>query len=476
MAEIIIADDTPREQYAVGATPTTGPFSIPWPFYADSDIVVYVDNTLQTITTDYTVSGTAVDDGFSSGSITFTSSQSNVTVTVFRDIPIERTTDFPTAGVFNIKTLNKNLDQLFAIGQQLEDRYTRSAHITADDDYNGGEVHLPKKSTRSSKVLAFDANGDFTTSTETLTSIEGGVTASAASAAAAALSEANAASSEAAASISETNAAASEAAAAASAQGWSDVVQVTTGTTNIEITDARKYYILDASGGAITINMPAVGDVNGMTYGFEVLDATNAITIVRDGTDTINGVAGNYTSLTGVGDVVHFISIDGAPDDWSARLISRFVVDDTTIAQTGRTIGVKALGVDTAQLAADAVDGTKIANDSVGVEHVTGTVNTQTGTTYTFVVGDAFKTVTASNAAAVTFTVPTFASAAFSVGDRIDNVGIGAGLLTITGATGVTINGVSAGSGTLSAQYSAASLLNTATDTWLLIGDHGGVA
>lgn len=87
------------------------------------------------------------------------------------------------------------------------------------------------------------------------------------------------------ASTSATNAAASEAAAAAAAQGWADVVSITAGTTNIETTDANKYYILDASGGSITMNLPAVGTSDGLTLAFEVLDATNAITIVRDGTE-----------------------------------------------------------------------------------------------------------------------------------------------------------------------------------------------
>jgi len=190
-----------------------------------------------------------------------------------------------------------------------------------------------------------------------------------------------------------------------------------------------------------------------------VLDASNAITIARDGTDTINGSAADYTSLTGVGDVVHFISIDGTPDNWSARLISRFVVDGSTITQSGRTISVGTGGVDTTQLADDGVTPAKVS----------GSVNAQTGTTYTLVLGDAFKTVTMSNASANILTVPANASVAFSVGDRVDIFMYGAGVTSITGDTGVTINGVSAGSGDL-AQYGAASLLKIATNEWLAVG------
>jgi len=248
---------------------------------------------------------------------------------------------------------------------------------------------------------------------------------------------------------SATNAAASEAAAAAAAQGWADVVSITTGTTNIETTDANKYYILDASGGTITMNLPAVGTSDGLTLAFEVLDASNSITIARDGTDTINGSAADYTSLTGVGDVVHFISIDGTPDNWSARLISRFVVDGTTISQSGRTISV----------ADDGVDPTKVA----------GAVNAQTGTTYTLVAADDHKIVTMDNASANTLTIPTNASVAFPTGAKIDVIMMGAGVTTVTGDTGVTVNDVSAGSGDL-AQYGGCSLVKLATNEWVAIG------
>ena len=53
---------------------------------------------------------------------------------------------------------------------------------------------------------------------------------------------------------------------------------------------------------------------------------------------------------------------------------------------------------------------------------------------------------------------------------------LGAGTTSITGDTGVTVNGVSAGSGDMSGQYSAASLRKSATDTWVAVGSIGTVA
>jgi len=96
------------------------------------------------------------------------------------------------------------------------------------------------------------------------------------------------------------------------------------------------------------------------------------------------------------------------------------------------------------------------------------TLNAQTGTTYTLVLTDNGRLVTLSNAAAITLTVPTNASVAFATGAVINIQQIGAGQVTVSGAAGVTLNGT----GTKTrAQWSAASLIKTATDTWTLIGD-----
>lgn len=97
------------------------------------------------------------------------------------------------------------------------------------------------------------------------------------------------------------------------------------------------------------------------------------------------------------------------------------------------------------------------------------TINAQTGTSYTTVLGDASKLVTLSNASAITLTIPTNSSVAYPVGTKIDLAQIGAGQVTVAGAGGVTVNA----SPTLKfrAQYSAATCIKTGTDTWLLVGD-----
>ncbi|MGI9499702.1 MAG: hypothetical protein ACR2P3_06670 [Geminicoccaceae bacterium] len=122
----------------------------------------------------------------------------------------------------------------------------------------------------------------------------------------------------------------------------------------------------------------------------------------------------------------------------------------------------------------DDIPNKKFCDDTFSA--ITRTVNAQTGTTYTLVIGDAGDIVTMSNASAQTLTIPTNASVAFAIGAQIDVSQIGAGVTSVAGDTGVTLNGVSAGTGALSAQYGSVTLVKLATDTWLMTGNHDAVA
>jgi len=99
------------------------------------------------------------------------------------------------------------------------------------------------------------------------------------------------------------------------------------------------------------------------------------------------------------------------------------------------------------------------------------TLNAQTGTTYTLVAADAsYKLVTASNAAAITVTVP---PSIFTTGDVVNLQQIGAGQVTFAQGAGVTITstGATATAPKLRAQYSACSIICTASNTFTVIGD-----
>ena len=102
--------------------------------------------------------------------------------------------------------------------------------------------------------------------------------------------------------------------------------------------------------------------------------------------------------------------------------------------------------------------------------------NAQTGTTYTFVLADADnKLITASNASAQTYSIPTNATTAFPIGTQLNLIQIGAGQVTVSAATPGTTTVVSTGATAASpkcrAQYSAITLVKRDTDSWYAIGD-----
>ena len=74
-----------------------------------------------------------------------------------------------------------------------------------------------------------------------------------------------------------------------------------------------------------------------------------------------------------------------------------------------------------------------------------------------------------NSASATTLTVPTNATVAWPVGTSIDVLRVGAGAVDVAAAAGVTINATPGLK--LRAQWSSATLIKRATDTWVLVGD-----
>jgi len=151
---INIADNSPRISYTVAQGQTQTSFAVPFEFFDNADLNVYVDGTLKTITTDYTVSGGDGSTGTVSMSVTGSTGGSTVVIT--RDIELERTTDFPVSGAFNIVALNTELDRLVAIAADLEDQSNRALQLT---DFDAAvSLVLPDVDTRKGKTLAFNAS------------------------------------------------------------------------------------------------------------------------------------------------------------------------------------------------------------------------------------------------------------------------------------------------------------------------------
>ena len=150
---ISVANNNPRVSYTVAQGQTQTSFTVNFEFFADADLRVFVDNTLKTITTHYTVSGGNGSTGTVTMSVTGASGGS--TVTIVRAIALERTTDFPTSGAFNISSLNTELDRIIAIHADVDDTAERGLRLQESDDAVSTE--LPLKDTRKGTVLAFNA-------------------------------------------------------------------------------------------------------------------------------------------------------------------------------------------------------------------------------------------------------------------------------------------------------------------------------
>ena len=97
------------------------------------------------------------------------------------------------------------------------------------------------------------------------------------------------------------------------------------------------------------------------------------------------------------------------------------------------------------------------------------TVRTQSGTTYTLVLGDAGDYIQTTSTTAVTITVPTQASVTWAADTEIYFEQNNTGQVTFVGASGVTINS----SETLKtfARYSVVALKRVASDVWTLTGE-----
>ena len=155
---INLSDNNPRVSYTVAQGATQTSFAVPFEFFDNDDLNFYVDGTLKTLTTHYTVSG---GDG-STGTITTTPGNSvtgisgGSTVIVTRSIDLDRTTDFPSSGPFNIASLNTELDRVIAITADLQDDVNRSLKLI---DYDSAvDTQMPLLAARKGTVLGFNAS------------------------------------------------------------------------------------------------------------------------------------------------------------------------------------------------------------------------------------------------------------------------------------------------------------------------------
>ena len=98
-------------------------------------------------------------------------------------------------------------------------------------------------------------------------------------------------------------------------------------------------------------------------------------------------------------------------------------------------------------------------------------INAQTGTTFIPGLTDAGKLVTASNAAAISITIPTDASVNFPIGTQLLVMQLGAGQVTVSAVTPGTTTIISRSGTKTAGQYALISLIKVAANQWVVGGD-----
>jgi hypothetical protein len=101
-----------------------------------------------------------------------------------------------------------------------------------------------------------------------------------------------------------------------------------------------------------------------------------------------------------------------------------------------------------------------------------GLANIQTGTTYTFAISDAGTLVESVSNSAAVYTVPNNSSVPFPVGTILEVFQEGSGQITLSGASGVSLQGLGGNLAT-SGQFSSVILRQRAANQWTVVGNVG---
>jgi len=207
----------------------------------------------------------------------------------------------------------------------------------------------------------------------------------------------------------------------------------------------------------------------------------DTLTIVRGeagtGTPAVSGIA--HTSGAAIkhvltSDDLIFFRNNASPVAsfaFSGSTSGTTTVQATAIAGTN-TLTLPATTSDTlvGKATTDTLTNKTLTTPTINSAKINLALNAQTGTSYTLVASDSSKLVTTSNAAAITLTVP---PSIFAIGEQVNVQSIGAGLTTFAAGSGVTITstGATSAAPNLRAQYSAATVICTASNTFTIVGD-----
>lgn len=257
---------------------------------------------------------------------------------------------------------------------------------------------------------------------------------------------------------------------------------------NLDLFDSGEPDVIDIVG----FSMPKVNTewvstvrnctVGGVTHGYTAGDHTSfydatAVVCVNGFTQDINHGISTYVKISAFWCINDF-NVNGASifnvvsfqNEWSSQgkwFDNVYTINDASDLGVGTinwNVAEKDVGYNPDKFMKNGGD--KIKTNPIGVNDLT---NTQSGTTYTFKILDAYRLTESTNASATSFTVPPDATLNFDLGATIPFGQNAAGQLTIVAGSGVTIH--TPETLKLRKQYSMGAVVKKATNVWQITGD-----
>ena len=247
-------------------------------------------------------------------------------------------------------------------------------------------------------------------------------------------------------------------------------------TANITLaTDVENGDVLDgvtlATGDRILVKNQSTASQNGIY----VVASSGAPSRAADFDSPIEIDGGDFVFVTGgtANDNKGFVQINTVGTVGTDAIeFSQFSGAGVFVAGNGLTLTDNSFSINTS-ITADLSTAQTLTNKTLTSAKINLGINAQTGTTYTFVLADDGKFVTASNADPITVTIPPISSEAYPIGAQLNIVQKGAGQVTFAQGAGVTIRstGTTASAPKLRVQYSSATAVHEGSDIWYVVGD-----
>lgn len=161
-----VSSSTNRVSYSGDGSTTV--FAYTFKVFDQDDLTVILraadgTETVQTITTNYSVSGVGNANG---GNVTMvTAPATGQTLVILREQPLTQGLDLVPNDPFLANSIEESLDKLTFMIQQHEEEFDRTLQASRGDEVN--DFTLPSKTTRANKYLAFDTDGNPTATSGT---------------------------------------------------------------------------------------------------------------------------------------------------------------------------------------------------------------------------------------------------------------------------------------------------------------------